>query len=199
MTARRRVQPAARGGVLEGMHTDTARPEAGTSQAQAAVVLPDTPVGPLHLAASDAGLTHVLFRRRPRPGPPAAPAALRWLDLARRELEAYLAGDLRSFTVPVDLSRVGAPQRRILDALADVGYGETVTYGALAAAVGLTGDGARQVGAAMARNPVAIVVPCHRVVGAGGALTGYGGGLAAKRWLLDLEARDRTPQLELSL
>lgn len=177
------------------MHTDTT----ATAAHEPAVATLDTAVGPLTLGASDAGLTHVLFRPRRPPATAATPAALAWLDLARRELDAYLAGRLRTFTVPVDLHRVGSGHRRILDALSAVGYGETVTYGALAAAVGLVEDGARQVGGAMARNPVAIVVPCHRVLGAGGKLTGYAGGLAAKRLLLELEARDRTPQLALPL
>ena len=122
-----------------------------------------------------------------------------WLDLARRELDEYFAGRLRQFNVPVDLHRVDGARRRILDALAEVGYGETTTYGALAARLGLVDDGPRQVGVAMARNPVAIVVPCHRVVGAGGALTGYGGGLPAKQTLLDLEGRDRPGQLTIAI
>lgn len=148
----------------------------------------DTPVGPLTLAASDSGLTRVGFRRPRRPPAPPSATAQAWLDLARRELDAYFDGRLRTFTVPVDLSRVDDARRPVLHALTGVAYGDTTTYGALAAVVGLVDDGPRQVGVVMARNPVAIVVPCHRVVGARGALTGYGGGLAAKRWLLDLEA-----------
>lgn len=166
---------------------------------KAAVTTHETPVGPLTLAASEVGLTHVMFRPVRCPAAPSSPAAWQWLDLARRELDAYLAGKLRTFTVPVDLHRVSAAHRRILDALVAVGYGATVTYGELAATVGLDEDGPRQVGGAMARNPVGIVVPCHRVIGADGKLTGYAGGLPAKRWLLDLEARDRTPQFELHL
>jgi methylated-DNA-[protein]-cysteine S-methyltransferase len=166
-----------------------------------AVATLDSPVGPLTLAASDAGLTHLVFGPRDL-APPATPAATRWLDVARRELAAYFEGRLRTFTVPADLERVTGERRAILDALAHVGYGETASYGALAAAAGLDGDGPRRVGVAMARNPVAIVVPCHRVIGADGSLTGYGGGLAAKRWLLDLEAAqpsDRPGQLVLPL
>ncbi|MGE3289050.1 MAG: methylated-DNA--[protein]-cysteine S-methyltransferase [Pseudonocardia sp.] len=161
----------------------------------------ESPVGPLTVATSDAGITHLVFGRR-EIAEPATSAALRWLDLVRRELAAYFDGRLRTFTVPADLERVTGERRAILDALDGVGYGETTSYGALAAAAGLDGDGARRVGAAMARNPVAIVVPCHRVIGADGSLTGYGGGLAAKRWLLDLEAAqpsDRPGQLALPL
>jgi methylated-DNA-[protein]-cysteine S-methyltransferase len=152
----------------------------------------DTPHGTMTLAATDRGLTRVTFRavRRSAPLAAASPSARRWLDLARRELDAYFAGQLRRFTVPADLHRVDEAHCRILDALSDVGYGETTTYGALAARLGLVDDGARQVGAAMARNPVLIVVPCHRVLGAGGTLTGYAGGLATKQALLDIEGKD---------
>jgi methylated-DNA-[protein]-cysteine S-methyltransferase len=162
----------------------------------------DTPVGPLALAAADRGLTRISYRdirHVPAAGDPVGPNARAWLDLARRELDEYFAGRLRQFTVPVDLRRVDDTRRRILDGLADVGYGETTTYGDLAARLGLVDDGPRRVGVAMARNPVAIVVPCHRVLGAGGALTGYGGGLAAKQALLDLEARDRPGQLTIAI
>ena len=162
-----------------------------------AVEVLETPVGPLTVAASDTGLTHVMFGARRRPAAQAGPAALDLLDLARAELTAYLAGTLRTFTVAPDLRRLTDEHRRILEALLAVGYGETITYGELAVRAGLGPTGARTVGTAMARNPVGIVVPCHRVVGADGRLTGYAGGLAAKRWLLDLESRDRTPTLEL--
>jgi methylated-DNA-[protein]-cysteine S-methyltransferase len=158
----------------------------------------DSPVGRLALAASNRGLTRISYGSAV-PSATAGSAAQAWLDLARRELDDYFAGRLRRFSVPVDLDRVDDARRRILDGLADVGYGETTTYGALAARLGLVDDGPRQVGVAMARNPVAIVVPCHRVVGAGGALTGYGGGLAAKQALLDLEARDRPGQLTIAI
>jgi methylated-DNA-[protein]-cysteine S-methyltransferase len=159
-----------------------------------------TPIGPLTLAASEHGLIRCGFRpatesRTVTTSTSAttsgSPAAWAWLDLARRELDAYFTGELRRFGVPADLRRVSSPQRHILDALAEVRYGATTTYGALAAKLGLTEDGPRQVGAAMARNPVAIVVPCHRVIGADGRLVGYAGGLAAKQSLLDLESHDR--------
>lgn len=152
-------------------------------------VIHDTPVGRLAMAASERGLTLATFRTIPAAR--ATPPARAWLDLARRELDAYFAGDLRTFTVPVDLRRVEDRHRRTLEALADVGYGETTTYGALATTLGLIEDGPRQVGAAMARNPVLIIVGCHRVLGAGGKLTGYSGGLAVKQALLDLEAGHR--------
>jgi len=152
-------------------------------------VVHDTAIGPLHLDASPRGVTLLGFTADDRPA--GDPDARRVLDLLRRELDAYFAGTLREFTVPVDLDGHPARERRVLDGLAAVGYGETVSYGELAASVGLGPGEARRVGGAMARNPVAIVVPCHRVVGADGSLTGYAGGLERKRTLLDLEGRDR--------
>jgi methylated-DNA-[protein]-cysteine S-methyltransferase len=159
----------------------------------------NTPHGPLTLVASDHGLTRATFRTVRRTAPPSTPAAHAWLNLAHRELDAYLAGELRHFTVPVDLSRVDDAHRRILDALAELPYGQTTTYGALATRLGLVEDGPRQVGAAMARNPVLIIVPCHRVLGAGNRLTGYAGGIAVKQALLDLESRDRPGQLKMAI
>jgi methylated-DNA-[protein]-cysteine S-methyltransferase len=165
-----------------------------------AVLAHDTPIGRLALAASDRGLTKARFRSVPDAIGSGAttPAARAWLDLARAELDAYFAGDLRQFSVPLDLHRVSEPNHRILEVLGEVGYGQTTTYGALAAQLGLVDDGPRQVGTAMARNPIMIIIPCHRVLGASGSLTGYAGGLAAKRALLDLESRDRAAQLTLS-
>ena len=176
--AGRRNRTGARG-VRTGMHTTTV----------------NTPLGPLNLAASAAGLTRCTLRPvRPGPAPRRHRARPAWLELARRELDAYFAGELREFTVPVDLSRVEPPHRRILEALSASGTADTTTYGALAdPSSGLVEDGPRTVGAAMARNPVWIIVPCHRVLGAGGRLTGYAGGLPAKRHLLDLEAAAHRP------
>ena len=167
------------------------------------MIMHDTPIGRLTLAASDQGLTRATPRppRTPsHPGTPSSPAGRRWLDLARGELDEYFAGTRREFDVPVDLSRMEPPARRILDHLAaQVGYGRTTTYGTIATALGLTEDGPRTVGAAMARNPVLIIVGCHRVLGAGGRLTGYAGGLPAKRRLLDLESQDLRLHLPLAL
>ena len=157
-----------------------------------------TPLGTLVLEASGTGLTSCAFAGPLRgaevdPGCPAGtadPAGRRWLELARRELDAYFAGGPTAFTVPVDLGGLSEAHRRVLHGLGPIGYGRTVTYGAMAAALGLDAGGARSVGGAMARNPVLIVIPCHRVVGADGSLTGYAGGPERKRALLDLEARD---------
>ncbi len=111
------------------------------------------------------------------------------LDAVRRQLDDYLAGRRRRFDVPVDPALATPFQRTVLDLLASgVRYGTTISYGALATSAGRP-SAARAVGAALGANPLCVVLPCHRVVAASGALTGYAGGLAAKRLLLDLEAR----------
>ena len=108
------------------------------------------------------------------------------LDLLESELDGYFRGDLTAFTVPLDCP--GSEwQRRVWDALVEIPYGETVSYGQLAARLGNPG-GARAVGLANGQNRVSIVVPCHRVIASDGTLHGYGGGLPRKRWLLDHEA-----------
>jgi methylated-DNA-[protein]-cysteine S-methyltransferase len=106
-------------------------------------------------------------------------------DGVRRQLEEYLAGERREFDVPVRAT--GSPfQEQVWELISQVPYGTTVSYGELARELG-GGTMAKEVGAAVGRNPVSILVPCHRVVGARGALTGYAGGLRRKRLLLDLE------------
>ena len=147
----------------------------------------ETRIGPLYLDTTERGLSLLGFRPPER----YTAASERILAQAREEVGAYLDGELRAFTVPVDLTGHPAWDRRVLDGLAPVGYGETITYGDLARSVGLPVSDARRVGGAMGRNPVAIVVPCHRVIGSDGSLTGYGGGLETKRALLDLENRDQ--------
>ncbi len=105
-----------------------------------------------------------------------------------RELDAYFRGDLRQFSAPLDLR--GTPfQRQVWDALCRIPYGKTLTYGELASSIGRP-EAARAVGHAVGSNPVSIAVPCHRVVGADGSLTGYGGGLPRKEALLRLEGAD---------
>jgi len=103
-----------------------------------------------------------------------------------RQLRAYFDRDLKEFDLP--LAPVGTDfQARVWDQLREIGYGETASYGQIAGRLGLTGHGARAVGLANGRNPIPIVIPCHRVVGANGTLTGYAGGLERKQTLLDLE------------
>ncbi len=103
------------------------------------------------------------------------------------ELDAYFAGELHGFTVPLDL-RGTEFQRRVWELLLNIPYGETRTYGQIASALGRP-QASRAVGQAIGTNPVAIIVPCHRVIGASGGLVGYGGGLHRKRALLKLEAK----------
>jgi methylated-DNA-[protein]-cysteine S-methyltransferase len=106
-------------------------------------------------------------------------------DGMRRQLDEYLGGERREFDVPVRAT--GSPfQEQVWELISQIPYGTTVSYGELARELG-GGTMAREVGAAVGRNPVSILIPCHRVVGAGGALTGYAGGLRRKRLLLDLE------------
>ncbi len=153
----------------------------------------DSPVGPLLLAASRDGLTHVLFagsegrprRAKDRPRGDGSAAAGRILEDARAQLGEYFDGTRRSFDLPLALAGT-AFQREVWRALSQVGYGELQSYGALANAVGRARS-VRAVGAANGANPVSIIVPCHRVVGQNRRLTGYAGGLAAKRTLLQLE------------
>jgi methylated-DNA-[protein]-cysteine S-methyltransferase len=150
-----------------------------------------SPIGPLTLAAGPGGLTAVGF-----PGRFKTPveAARRPLPEATRQLDAYFAGELREFDLPLDLQ--GMPlELAVWRALLEIPYGETASYGEQASRIdpSLFGGAepwqrARLVGAANGRNPVPIVVPCHRVIGADGSLTGYGGGLDRKRALLDLES-----------
>jgi methylated-DNA-[protein]-cysteine S-methyltransferase len=106
-------------------------------------------------------------------------------DEVRRQLDEYLAGQRREFDVPVGAAG-SALQERVWQLISQIPYGTTVSYGELAGELG-GGNTAQEVGAAVGRNPVSILIPCHRVVGAGGALTGYAGGLRRKRILLDLE------------
>jgi methylated-DNA-[protein]-cysteine S-methyltransferase len=108
-------------------------------------------------------------------------------DDVRRELDEYFAGTRLDFTVPLS-PRGSAFQKQVWQALSEIPYGETTSYGKVAVSVGHP-DGARAVGVANGQNPIPIIVPCHRVIGADGSLTGYGGGLDAKRWLLDHEAK----------
>jgi len=145
----------------------------------------ESPIGRLHLQASTQGLTWCHVRRPPAPGPTTHP----WIDLAMRELDEYFGGTRTEFSVPVDFAGgdVESLDTRILSTLTEtVAPGRTTTYGALARLIGDVD--AQRVGAALAANPVLIVVPCHRVVGANGKLTGYAAGLRNKQHLLDLEA-----------
>jgi methylated-DNA-[protein]-cysteine S-methyltransferase len=150
----------------------------------------DSPIGEL-LLLGDGHALHGLWMRPgrtalARPGWTRADGPF---EDARGQLDEYFAG--RRLTVDLPLAMAGTPfQVRVWRALLEIPYGETTTYGELARQVRPGGgwQAARAVGAANGRNPIAVVVPCHRVIGADGSLTGYGGGLERKRFLLDLEA-----------
>jgi methylated-DNA-[protein]-cysteine S-methyltransferase len=142
----------------------------------------DSPIGPLGLAASDTGLTGVFFDGRRIAPSGSSPV----LADAARQLEEYFAGERTSFDLPLELHGTGF-QRQCWLALATIPYGQTVSYGEQARRLGLGPDAARAVGAANGRNPIPIVLPCHRVIGADGSLTGFGGGLPTKRFLLEHE------------
>jgi methylated-DNA-[protein]-cysteine S-methyltransferase len=148
------------------------------------LVIEDTPVGPLQLTASDGALTGLRFGVAPVAGAPSPDDPV--LRAAAEELAAYFAGSLRDFTVPL-APRGTDFQRSVWSQLRLIPYGTTVTYGEIARRLGAPAA-SRAVGLANGRNPIAIVVPCHRVIGADGSLTGFGGGMDAKRTLLDLES-----------
>lgn len=140
----------------------------------------DSSVGPLGVVVEGDVVVGVRFAARPAPSSGTHPAV--------RELEAYFAGDLTDFTVPVEMRGGSEFERAVWAEIAKIPYGEMVTYGAIAHALGDPGA-ARAVGTACNHNPVPVIVPCHRVVGAGGKMVGFGGGLDRKRRLLELEAR----------
>jgi methylated-DNA-[protein]-cysteine S-methyltransferase len=164
-----------------------ARRTSGTGLAQAVI---DTPLGPLVALASDAGLMGLWFdRQRHAPGPLAADhdASQRWLAQARVQLAEYFAGRRRTFDVT--LAPQGTPfQEAVWRRLTAIGFGETTSYGRIAEDVRRP-LASRAVGAAVGRNPISILVPCHRVIGENGSLTGYAGGLPRKEALLQLEGR----------
>ena len=145
------------------------------------------PGGPnLRLVTSPVGIRTIAFA--PWPAPPEAWHATeptRLLVEAIRQLEAYFRGDLREFDLPLDIQGTDF-QKRVWNQLLTIPYGETRSYTQIAQAIGAP-NAVRAVGAANGANPIAIVVPCHRVIGAGGKLVGYGGGLPLKKRLLALE------------
>jgi AraC family transcriptional regulator of adaptative response/methylated-DNA-[protein]-cysteine methyltransferase len=142
----------------------------------------ETPIGPLAVSATAAGVVAVRYVAEPGRPSPDRPACL---SQALAELAAYFAGRLTTFTVPL-MPEGTAFQRKVWAALAAVPFGRTISYRDLAATLG-SPRAARAVGAANGRNPVNIIIPCHRVVGADGSLTGYSGGLDKKHWLLNFE------------
>ena len=142
-------------------------------------LLVDSPIGPLGVRLDGTVVVGVRF------GATQGEAAE---HPVAEQLKAYFAGALTDFTVPVELRGGTDFERAVWARIAAIPYGEMLTYGAIATALGEPGA-ARAVGTACNHNPVPVLVPCHRVVGAGGKLTGFGGGLPRKRKLLELEAR----------
>ena len=151
----------------------------------------DSPLGRIRLAANPQGLCGVWFE-----GHEDSPDASHWapdpnhalLQQATRQLGDYFAGQRRQFELPLDLS-TGTPfQQSVWRALLDIAFGQICSYGTVSAAIGKP-SAVRAVGGAIGRNPLSIVVPCHRVIGANGALTGYSGGMQRKVALLQLEGR----------
>lgn len=156
----------------------------------------DSPIGPLALAGRGRVLTNLRMVDQTH-----EPNRADWVPNDRAfpdavdQLEAYFAGERTDFDL--DLSLAGSEfQRRVWQALLTIPYGETRSYGEVAEQIGASGA-ARAVGLANGRNPIAIIVPCHRVIGASGSLTGYGGGLDRKRTLLEMERRRQSVTLSL--
>ena len=148
------------------------------------------PTGVLSLIATDDGLEQIRFDAT-FPEDAVRADSHPVLTETTRQLNAYFGRDLRDFDLP--LAMKGTPfQIRVWRALQEIPYGETRSYAQQARVVGAP-DAVRAVGAANGRNPIPIVVPCHRVIGSNGKLTGFGGGLPLKRWLLDLESNPRLP------
>ncbi|SEN09843.1 methylated-DNA--[protein]-cysteine S-methyltransferase [Actinacidiphila rubida] len=170
------------------MTTTTTDPTTGTNTPAVVHTVVDSPCGPLTLVALEgelAGLYMTQQRHRPSEETFGPRADLPVFDEVTTQLTEYFDGGRTGFDLDLRLS--GTPfQQRVWAALRDIPYGETVSYGELAIALGQPGA-SRAVGLANGKNPVGIIVPCHRVIGANGSLTGYGGGLDRKRWLLAFE------------
>jgi methylated-DNA-[protein]-cysteine S-methyltransferase len=148
-----------------------------------------TPVGPLLVGADESGLREILFAKGKEPGTPDSTRSKDEGALREpiRQLRAYFAGELETFSLP--LAPLGTPfQQRVWKELCKIPYGETISYGELTRRIG-NPNASRAVRLANASNPIPIIIPCHRVIGANGKLTGYGGGLPIKEKLLALERR----------
>ena len=146
-----------------------------------------SPVGKLLVVGDDEGLRFISFPKSSKPYLPESD----WIENPKplqetlHQLESYFAGKLKAFSLDICLN-VTPFQKKVLTALCRVPYGETISYGQLAKNIG-NPKASRAVGQANARNPIPIVIPCHRVIGSSGKLTGFGGGVAVKQTLLDLE------------
>ena len=144
----------------------------------------ETPIGEILVAGDADAIYEIHFRVEPHDDWTLNDSALKYATV---QLRSYFAGKRRDFDFPLAMHGTDF-QLSVWNALRNIPYGETTTYGTLAGIIGRP-DAVRAVGAANGANPIPIVVPCHRVIGSNGALTGFGGGLPVKRWLLDHEAR----------
>jgi len=183
------------GGAPEATLTSVAQRAEREGLVDVAYTTVDSPMGDLLLAATPVGLARVAYplngfdsvlaelARRLSPRVVEAPARL---DRVRRELDEYFEGSRREFDLALDLSVASGFSRRVLEATARIGFGEQASYREVARAAG-SERAVRAAGSALGRNPVPVVVPCHRVLRTGGGLGGYTGGLDKKRFLLDLE------------
>jgi methylated-DNA-[protein]-cysteine S-methyltransferase len=153
----------------------------------------DSPLGPLRLCGQEGVLQGLYMDAHQGAADPRGTEDGDAFPDVVEQLDAYFAGELTRFDVRYEL--IGSSfQRTVWQALGEIPYGETISYGELARRIG-TPSASRAVGLANGRNPVSIIVPCHRVIGANGTLTGYGGGIERKRFLLDLEQRTRGDRL----
>ena len=146
----------------------------------------DTPIGPLHAEFDEKGkLVELGFR--PTPPREGRAEATPYVDDLTTQITEYFSGKRKTFTFP--LNPKGTPfQLAVWNALLEIPYGDTITYAELAARIGKP-SAVRAVGAANGANPIPVIIPCHRVIGSNGTLTGYGGGIERKQWLLALEGR----------
>ncbi|MGH3356746.1 MAG: methylated-DNA--[protein]-cysteine S-methyltransferase [Nocardioidaceae bacterium] len=146
----------------------------------------ESPIGTLCLVTDGRAVTGIRFDADGDPGGRRDDTHRVLVD-ARTQLDAYFAGDLEEFDLPLSPSGTQF-QRRVWQALTEIGYGHTATYGQIAQRLGLVPGASRAVGLANGRNPIPVVIPCHRVIGSNGKLVGYGGGIDRKRALLNLES-----------
>ncbi len=178
--------------VPETLDTRFREAAAAAGLLDAAYDLQDSPVGPLLVASTDRGVCCISYTPEESLQALARTRGARLLRVprrlltVRRELDEYFGGTRREFDVPVDITFLAPFHRLVLDELVRVPYGEVTTYGGLATRIEHP-KAARAVGGALNKNPVPIILPCHRVVGASGSLVGYAGGLDRKRALLQLE------------
>ncbi len=152
----------------------------------------ESPLGPLRLRATEVAMVGIYFsEHKGAPSPQDSLSENSVLQMARQQLNEYFHGTLQDFELPLDAPGTEF-QRRVWAALTAIPFGETTNYGELARRLECPG-GARAVGRANALNPLSIVVPCHRVIGASGQLTGYAGGINTKKWLLRHETSTSVP------